>query len=171
MMEWDEYVAWTDTTALPAAGNLEYVRTGILEEANEFLAAYFALQAAKLGRAKRVLRGDAAEVLAAKDAAIERAQAQMVAELGDLAWYVARVQALRGAIIESRVCWDVSPGGLLGFLEWCAVIDEWGAARSADLLGYCLQFAGVDLDAVLDVNVQKLTDRKAAGTIQGAGDR
>lgn len=170
-MKWTEYVAWTDTTALPASANLEYVRKGILEEANEFLAAYFALQAAKLGRAKRVLRGDSAETLAAKDAAIERAQAQMLAELGDLAWYVARVQALRGAIIDPCVRWDVPLDGLLRFLEWSASIDEWGAARSADLLAHCVRFAGVNLADVLDANVQKLTARKAAGTIKGEGER
>jgi len=170
-MKWTEYVAWTDTTALPAASNLDYLGKGILEEANEFLAAYFALEAAKLGRAKRVLRGDSPETLAAKDAAIERAQAQMLAELGDLAWYVARMQAVRGAIIESHVCWDVSADGLLRFVEWCANVDDWGAARSADFLTYCVRFAGVDLDAVLDANVAKLTARKAAGTLYGSGDR
>lgn len=165
-MNWPEYVAFTATTALPAAANPEYIRLGVMEEAFECLIAYSSLQAAIFGRQKRVLRGDAESVLQAKEDAIAKARAQFVEELGDLAWYVARMGCKLSYLneaLESRLT-DVSEA-LWNFVE------SQDALNAKMLFEDMLSMSGENLDVVLRANVEKLTARKSAGTLKGEGNR
>ena len=167
-MQWSEYIAFTATTALPGTDSLHYLELGVLEEAHEALAAYCNLQAALVGRQKRVLRGDSAHVLQAKTDAAEIARRQLVEELGDLAWYVGRMMS---AEKHPRI-----PAITLSHIGSVARAIRTFAARpcadhAADLLAEFLDLARLDLDVVLAANVAKLTARKAAGTIKGEGSR
>lgn len=167
-MQWSEYVTFTATTALPGTDNPEYLRLGVLEEAYEALAAYANLQSALVGRQKRVLRGDAPHVLQAKTDAAEIARRQLVEEIGDLAWYVARIMATEK---RHRI-----PAVTLSHIGTVTRAIRTFAARpcadhAVDLLAEFLDLARIDLDVVLTANVAKLTARKSAGTIQGEGKR
>ena len=163
-MTWADYVSWTATTALPITADPEYIRLGVMEEAFECLIAYSAMQAAIYGRQKRVLRGDAESVLQAKEDAIAKARAQFVEELGDLAWYVARLGSDEPAPTYSShlvdVCMDLSD-----------FTEEPSEADAVALLSRMLTLAEIDLSTVLAVNVAKLTARKSAGTLKGEGTR
>lgn len=163
-MTWADYVSWTDTTALPVTDNPEYIRLGVMEEAFECLMAYSAMQAAIFGHQKRVLRGDAESVLQAKEEAAAEARAQLVEELGDLAWYVARLGSDEPAPTYSShlvdVCMDLSD-----------FTEEPSEADAVALLSRLLTLAKIDLSTVLAVNVAKLTARKSAGTLKGEGTR
>lgn len=167
-MKWSEYVEFTAATSLPGTDNPEYLRLGILEEAHEALAAYASLQAAIYGRAKRVLRGDPANVLQAKTDAAVIAYRQLVEELGDLAWYVARMMAN-----GKQYCIPAIMSPNIGNVARAIRTFEARpfAEYAADLLAEFLDLALVELNVVLDANVIKLTTRKAAGTIQGEGSR
>lgn len=163
-MQWPEYIKFTATTALPGTDNPEYLRLGILEEAHEALAAYATWQAAIHGRAKRVLRGDPPHVLQAKTDA-EIARRQLAEELGDLAWYVARLVGYDClSVLGNRQISDVT-----------IALEQFKSApygsRAKTLLCEFLSLAKFDIETVISANVAKLTDRKAAGTIQGEGSR
>ena len=165
-MTWADYVSWTDTTALPITADPEYIRLGVLEEAHECLIAYSAMQAAIFGHQKRVLRGDPESVLQAKKDAVAKARAQLVEEMGDLAWYVARMGCKRGYLnveLDSRLT-DVSEA-LWNFVE------SQDALNAMMLFEEMLSMSGEELDVVLRANVEKLTARKSAGTITGEGSR
>lgn len=170
-MTWHDYVLFTSTTALPVASDPEYLRLGVLEEAHEALAAYHAWQAAVRGREKRVLRGDAPEVLRAKDIAASRACAQLIEELGDLAWYVARMSAqklTRHVLPPARKL----GGGISHVATALVEFGDFSNCHTAmTLLVEFLTLSGIHLNTVLDANVAKLTARKSAGTIQGEGTR
>ena len=163
-MTWADYVSWTDTTALPVTADPEYIRLGVLEEVHECLAAYANLQAVLYGRQKRVLRGDSEATLQTKDQAATKARAQLVEELGDLAWYVARLGSDEPAPTYSShlvdVCMDLSD-----------FAEEPSEADAVSLLSRLLTLAKIDLSTVLAVNVAKLTARKSAGTLKGEGTR
>lgn len=163
-MNWSDYVAFTATTALPGTDDPNYLRLGILEEAHEALAAYATWQAAIHGRAKRVLRGDPPHVLQAKADATEIARRQLVEEIGDLAWYVARLGSDEPSPVYSANLIDVC----MDLLDFA---DEPSEADAVALLSRLLTLSGVELSTVLDINVAKLTARKSAGTIKGEGSR
>lgn len=165
-MTWADYVFWTDTTALPVTADPEYIRLGVLEEVHECLAAYANLQAVLYGRQKRVLRGDSEATLQTKDQAATKARAQLVEELGDLAWYVARFcehdGVIRKTLFENLGSVSVA---LRNFFDFS---DRHHACR---LLECMLSMSGIDLSTVLNANVAKLTARKSAGTLKGEGTR
>ena len=175
-MTWQQYVEFTATTALPVASDPEYLRLGVLEEAHEALAAYHAWQAAVRGREKRVLRGDAPEVLRAKDIAASRACAQLIEELGDLAWYVARMDALGIARDSDGSGVPMGPCAM-EFHKHLRRIHDFNLTHGRVLyLGLTMltlgaELADVELDDIFNANVAKLTARKSAGTIQGEGTR
>lgn len=173
-MTWQQYVEFTATTALPVASDPEYLRLGVLEEAYEALEVYSALQAAIHGKQKRVLRGDAHNVLQAKDEAIAIAKRRLVEELGDLAWYVARLYkttitevSLRQISPAAEICTVSRVRELVYDMESKHATIEPGWS----VLCVSLYLAGVSLETVLDANVAKLTARKLSGTIQGEGER
>jgi NTP pyrophosphatase (non-canonical NTP hydrolase) len=164
-MKWSEYVAFTATTALPVASDPTYLAAGVVEECHEFLAAYHAYKAAVAGLRKRRLRGDPAEVIYAKRRDASAAYEKMVEELGDLAWYVARICGEQ--IGYDDIYPDVETA--LASFRWDPPSDSKNAA--AWLLERMRQLDNMPLSLALERNVEKLTARKAAGTIQGEGDR
>lgn len=166
-MTWHDYVTWTGTTALPIASDPEYLRLGVLEEGYEALEAYSAYCAAFHGRQKRILRGDAP-----KDDAIAIAKRRLVEELGDLAWYVARMHSIIGSYPGA---YPTACEAQLTLVDQCLrnLVNHRGDMlfEAFSLLRYMLGIAEMPLDLVLDANVAKLTARKSAGTIQGEGER
>lgn len=175
-MNWVNYVNWTDETALPTASDPAYIRLGIIEEAHECLAAYCALQAAIYGREKRMLRGDPPEVLEAKAAAIAQLREQVIEELGDLAWSVARSMRPLGYAHWPSGEGYVALWRIESMLKCCEREQEPKPTLYASLLWYVLEFMSANverlsLEDVLDANVKKLVARKAAGTIKGEGSR
>ena len=169
-MNWPEYVAFTATTALPAAQDPAYLRLGVMEEAFECLAAYANLQAAIHGRVKRTLRGDSEAVLQAKEDAAIKARAQLVEELGDLAWYVARMSAL--SLTRHKLPYHHPLMGLGRVAYSIVAFEESSECENAmRVLVEFLALTGLDLSTVLSANVAKLTARKSAGTLKGEGTR
>lgn len=173
-MTWHDYVKFTASTALPAASDPEYLRLGVLEEAYEALEAYSACCAAIHGKQKRVLRGDAPNVLQAKDDAASIAKRRLVEELGDLAWYVARLCALDASPVyrESlQVSEDNNELRDTAFRLGRISISNPPTFAASLLLGGMVAMSGNVLEDILDANVAKLSARKTAGTIQGEGIR
>lgn len=173
-MTWQQYVEFTATTALPVASDPEYLRLGVLEEAYEALEAYSACCAAIHGKQKRILRGDAPNVLQAKDDAIAIAKRRLVEELGDLAWYVARTCALHTSTTyrdELQCSYEENALKDVAFRIGRLSCSPNTALVASLLLSGMVELSGVSLETVLDVNVAKLTARKSAGTIQGEGER
>lgn len=164
-MTWSEYVAFTATTALPVAASVEYLKLGVLEEACEAIAACATMQAALNGRAKRRLRGDPPEVLEKKSQAACAAQQQLIEELGDLSWYVARMAP------DSKLTHTFAGT----FQDVAASYAEFEydptPARALQLLSDMFSMTCISPESVFSANVQKLTARKTAGTIQGEGKR
>lgn len=170
-MTWQQYVEFTATTALPIASDPDYLRFGVLEEAYEALEAYSACCAAIHGKQKRVLRGDAPNVLQAKDEAIAVAKRRLVEELGDLAWYMARMSAqklTRHVLPPARKL----GGGISHVANALVEFGDFSNCYTAmTLLVEFLTLSGIHLNTVIEENVAKLTARKSAGTIQGEGTR
>lgn len=175
-MTWQQYVEFTATTALPIASDPDYLRFGVLEEAYEALEAYSACCAAIHGKQKRVLRGDAPNVLQAKDEAIAVAKRRLVEELGDLAWYVARMDALGIARDSDGSGVPMGPCAM-EFHKHLRRIHDFNLTHGRVLyLGLTMltlgaELADVELDDIFNANIAKLTARKSAGTIQGEGTR
>lgn len=170
-MTWHDYVLFSESTALPVASDPEYLRLGVLEEAYEALEAYSACCAAIHGRQKRVLRGDAPNVLQAKDDAIAIAKRRLIEELGDLAWYVARMSAqklTRHVLPPARKL----GGGISHVANALVEFGDFSNCYTAmTLLVEFLTLSGIHLNTVVETNVAKLTARKADGTITGEGKR
>jgi NTP pyrophosphatase (non-canonical NTP hydrolase) len=166
-MDWTEYAEWTGTTALESAANPEYLKLGAIEEAFEALEAYCAMQAARYGKQKRILRGDGPEVLAAKDAAVERAKLKLREEVGDLAWYVARILAGTPQVPDFDGEWKLE--FTLSAAEDVGTITTHDTAQR--ILAELLAFTDAPLEAILEGNKLKLEARKAASLLRGEGDR
>jgi hypothetical protein len=172
MKSWQEYVAFTATTALPAASNPEYLRLGLLEETDEFLSAYFAYCAAQYGWRKRTLRGDDEATIAAKRAEADRHRQKAIEELGDVCWYTARAWS-EDAPRQIGKC---AVKNIVRSIDIISDRDATADAYSFGFSGVCIIEQGlglmdVSLETVLTANVAKLTARNEAGTIKGHGDR
>ena len=174
-MTWLEYVAWTSTTALPAASDPAYLRLGLIEEAHEFLAAYASMQAAQYGLEKRMLRGDSEQTLEAKQSAIATYRQQALRELGDMTWYLARLDSLNGM---SRPRADLVdwPGEryIAEFSGALHTLQQHTEHLTILALGFFMVAIGAQLieatpEEIFAANVAKLTARQQAGTIKGAG--
>lgn len=142
-MFWDEYVKWTDKTAIyPDAGlgterARQYVTLGLLSELGEVA-----------GVLKRRLRDGTPE---------EEFRQQLKAELGDVAWYLARARR--------EGLQDAEPS----LLQQC-VLSAALEPGSLDEFQFLVAGNDVDFREVLTLNVSKLESRQRRGTLKGAGD-
>jgi hypothetical protein len=192
-MTWQEYVSWTDETALPVASNPAYLVIGLAEELHELDAALSAIVAVDLGNRKRALREGLAEADAKHRLGV--AKQRIVAELGDSLWYLARLCRVTRAIgVESRAAEAMSAFGtprnredlqaeMRGWRRVAEAVGHAGPDVVADLMDHsvyllfptlavlwsmCELVGGLEL--VLEANRAKLLDRQKRDVIRGAGD-
>jgi hypothetical protein len=152
-MTWIDYVAFTATTALPAASNPEYLRTGLLEEAHEFLSAYCAMKAAELYLQRCMLHGVTEYCFSVYRANVDQRRQKAIEELGDVCWYTARA----GHSTQPNPSRDGDPVCVLRGInmlqstsaEELYLIGEHGA----HIVEHGLSLLGVSLEDVLAVNV------------------
>ena len=93
-------------------------------------------------------------------------------ELGDMTWYLARLEKLFGSSDALPRTEDINGAvkkyyrdgvineGIPGWIHF-----EW------DILMVSLAFSGMTLEELFDGNVEKLTSRKERGKLQGSGDK
>lgn len=150
---WDEYVEWTASTAIyPKEQAVEYCNLGLLSELGEV--------AGKLK--KRIRDGEASVPVEA-----------VLAELGDVCWYLARLQVERG--LGSLRSMGV-PGAATTQDDHTWMVDALCSALNEEY-HYVLERVehlaielGYSLPEVLEMNVEKLSSRKARGVLGGSGD-
>ena len=193
-MTWQEYVIWTDETALPVASNPAYLVIGLAEELHELDAALSAIVAVDLGNKKRALREGLSEAEATNRLGV--AKQRIVAELGDSLWYLARLCRVSGVVgVEARASEALSALVTPRTREdlqaemraWRSLADALGRQPGRDLVEDLMDnslfllyptaaslwsMAGLvgGLEVVLDANCSKLLDRKQRDAIRGAGD-
>lgn len=193
-MTWQEYVIWTDETALPVASNPAYLVIGLAEELHELDAALSAIVAVDLGNKKRALREGLSEAEATNRLGV--AKQRIVAELGDSLWYLARLCRVSGVVgVEARASEALSALVTPRTREdlqaemraWRSLADALGRQPGRDLvedlmdnslfllyptaasLWSMAELVG-GLEFVLDSNRSKLLDRKQRDAIRGVGD-
>jgi hypothetical protein len=148
-VEISDYITWTQTSAVyPEKHSADYLAFGLLDELGELC-----------GLLKREIREGT-----------PRDNDALRAELGDLAWYLARIWPAEEWEAR-RNSWHRCPGSALPLVE---ILDD--IARSSNL-SRCLIYyfdlvseIGFSLAQVLDANVAKIEARKARGTVMGKGD-
>lgn len=179
-MDWKQFVEWTDTTAMPSNDSWEALRAGLIEECHEALAIYHQIKALEFGAVKRLHRDGPPDArrLEVRQTKLDRLRRQLVEEVGDACWYAARIcRTSPGKDIFSRRspevqrhigCLDaIHYGSQDGSEEGYGSRAHWALSMIEALATVC----GVDFSEALANNEAKLTARKAAGTIQGEGER
>jgi NTP pyrophosphatase (non-canonical NTP hydrolase) len=153
----ETYIRWTDTTAIyPQEREQEYLRLGLLSEVGEVA-----------GVLKRRVRDG------------ETAPEKLLAETGDLLWYLARLHRNTEAWSEAAKL-DVQSNGDHRGSEAQSVEDIDTLVQIAALTGGPVQTVArflrllrrhnLTLNEVITSNTAKLEGRKQRNTIQGAGD-
>jgi NTP pyrophosphatase (non-canonical NTP hydrolase) len=152
-----EYIRWTDTTAIyPKEREQEYLRLGLLSEVGEVA-----------GVLKRRVRDG------------EVAPEKLLAEIGDLLWYLARLHRnpeiwSEAAKLDTnsngniRKVDDESLGDIDTLVQIAALAD--GPLHTVSRFLRLLQRHNLTLDEVIVSNTAKLEGRKQRNTIHGAGD-
>lgn len=169
-MNWREFVEWTDETAVKKGDDLRGLQAGLIEEVHEALAAWHAYQAKEHGAMKRLYRGDEPSPNLVVDKA--RLRQKLVEEVGDAAWYAARIVRVRGERTENPGQGVAELGSLDAVMEFLSPESFSSPGHWAIwMLSNLLALTGVGLQSAIDGNVDKLLARKAAGTIMGSGDR
>lgn len=143
----DEYIRWTDSTAVyPKDREEEYLRLGLLSEVGEVA-----------GVLKRRVR----------DGVV--APEKLLAEVGDLLWYLARLH--RDTSVWSAAAKNVEEGssGDIETLLEIAVLSGGPVRTVSNFLSF-LHAHSFTLEQVIASNTDKLEGRKQRNTIHGAGD-
>lgn len=153
----DEYVRWTDTTAVyPKEREQEYLRLGLLSEAGEVA-----------GVLKRRVR----------DSVV--APEKLLAEVGDLLWYLARLHRdteiwseaakLDACERENSQIAEEHPLMETELLVRIAALSDGPVPTVTRFLNF-LRKHNLTLEEVITANTAKLDGRKQRNTIHGAGD-
>lgn len=146
----DEYIRWTDTTAVyPKEREQEYLRLGLLSEVGEVA-----------GVLKRRVRDG------------EVAPEKLLAEIGDLLWYLARLHrdtetwsqaAKQDASQANHFPSDIDTLAAIALLSG-------GPVPTVTHFLRFLRKHNFTLEQVITSNTAKLEGRKQRNTIHGAGD-
>lgn len=146
----DEYIRWTDTTAVyPKEREQEYLRLGLLSEVGEVA-----------GVLKRRVRDG------------EVAPEKLLAEVGDLLWYMARLHRDTETWSQAEKQ-DASQANHfpsdIDMLAAIALLSEGPVSTVTHFLRF-LRKHNFTLEQVITSNTAKLEGRKQRNTIHGAGD-
>jgi NTP pyrophosphatase (non-canonical NTP hydrolase) len=153
----ETYIRWTDTTAIyPQEREQEYLRLGLLSEVGEVA-----------GVLKRRVRDG------------EISPEKLLAEIGDLLWYLARLHRNAETWSEAAELDAKSNGDYRGseaqsvedidtLVQIAALTD--GPVQTVARFLRLLRRHDLALDEVITSNIAKLEGRKQRNTIQGAGD-
>lgn len=173
-MNWQDYVVWTDKTAMPGQADSDAcLRFGLIEEAHEVLTVWHTIQAIKSGIEKRKLRGDDDWAIELKRRNLEKEVKQLDSEIGDVLWYVARLCRVMEFGI-SRTPSRAFNDGRSDELALTLIVAHSIASTEqlAGLIaGKVLSLTSTPLETLLDMNVEKLERRLQEGTIKGSGER
>jgi hypothetical protein len=150
----EAYIQWTDTTAVyPKDREQEYLRLGLLSEVGEVA-----------GVLKRRVRDG------------EVAPDKLLAEMGDLLWYLARLHRDKQTWSEAAIGLEASGFGS----DMSSLADTETLVQIASLDGgpvatitrflHLLHRHDLSLEQLIENNSAKLEGRKQRNTIHGAGD-
>lgn len=178
-MKWAGYIAATDETAVyPDAGSgsaieFAYIALGLQGELGEL----FSLQAQDPDDNERLVAelGDCLWYTARAYAALSAARVLISEELSEGAEFSMREALVRALLLgnttKKLLRGDATPGSLTRGLLLNQLADDYRYLRSF-LYAVCrrLSLLEVTPESVMDMNMKKLRQRKAAGTLKGSGD-
>lgn len=150
----EAYIQWTDSTAVyPKEREQEYLRLGLLSEVGEVA-----------GVLKRRVRDG------------EIAPEKLLAEMGDLLWYLARLHRDKQTWSEAAsqlgangTTAETHPLADTQMLVQIAAL-EGGPVSTVVRFLHLLQRHNLSLEQIIENNSAKLEGRKQRNTIHGAGD-
>jgi hypothetical protein len=157
-----EYSKRAAETQMESCKNEEYLRLGLISEVGKLCAIF-----------KRAIRGDFK---------LEDKRQDILLKLGNICWYLDRIEALKGLLFEWRHEWGISPNISMATDRLFESATDWLFELASDAAfnspsAYCWNCVtliaylfGFSIWDVLNANVEKLAKRKELGLIQGSGD-